>query len=102
MKELDHNDSLMLTLSVSQIRTILSSVSDGSVDSLETDVTIFYRGAWIDEEGNTNPAGLYWCFSEYPEEGVFGPLNHDDSMCYYCGKDWGSHDFGVPKPYCPV
>ena len=66
-----------LTLTAKQLREALEFANpDGpdDVDQAETEVTITRRAAFTSTEGDDMPAGLYVHLTEYPEEGVYGPL----------------------------
>lgn len=58
-----------------QIKQALSVVApDLDEDQLESELTILYKPHWVNEDGEDMEAGLYALFTEYPEEGLFGPL----------------------------
>ena len=69
-----------LTLSARQLREALEFVNpDGAedADQVEAEVTITQRAAFTSTDGDSMPAGLYVHLTEYPEEGVYGPLGVD-------------------------
>ena len=69
-----------LTLSAKQLREALEFANpDGAadLDQVETEVTITQRAAFTSTEGDAMPAGLYVHLTEYPDEGVYGPLGVD-------------------------
>ena len=69
-----------LTLTAKQLREALMFVNpDGAEDAnqVETEVTITRRMAFTSTDGDDMPAGLYVHLTEYPNEGVFGPLGVD-------------------------
>lgn len=75
------NDTNSITLSGKQLMDALSLIRGGgparelTPDELETEIDIQNMKAWHDkEEGREMPAGLYANLSEYPEEGLYGPL----------------------------
>ena len=66
-----------LTLTAKQLREALVFANpDGSedTDQAEIEVTITRRMAFKSTDGEAMPAGLYVHLTEYPDEGVFGPL----------------------------
>lgn len=67
----------MVTLNAKQIRDLLNYVNpDGPEyeDQMETDVSIDWMESRTSEEGEPMSAGYYAWLTEYPEEGVYGPL----------------------------
>jgi hypothetical protein len=69
-----------LTLTAKQLREALVFVNPDGVDDAnqaETEVTITRRMAFTSTDGDDMPAGLYVHLTEYPDEGVFGPLGVD-------------------------
>ena len=71
-----------ITLNAKQMREVLTFVNPSGSDvndetvafELETPVTIEYMPERTSNEGENMPAGLYAYLTEYPEEGVHGPL----------------------------
>lgn len=66
-----------ITLTAKQLREALEFANpDGAEDAeqAETEVTITRRAAFKTTDGDDMPAGLYVHLTEYPEEGVYGPL----------------------------
>lgn len=65
-----------LTITAGQLLDALEML--GRIENLEdreTELTITQMEEWTDsEENQTMPAGLYAYFTEYPEEGLWGPL----------------------------
>ena len=68
-----------ITLTAKQLREALEFVNpdESDADQLETEVTITQREAFTSTDGDDMPAGLYVHLTEYPEEGVHGPLGVD-------------------------
>lgn len=62
-----------ITLSAAQIQDLMDFMGDADP---ETEITItHFPEPWHDKhEGTDEPAGFYAYFTEYPEEGVYGPL----------------------------
>jgi hypothetical protein len=66
-----------ITLTARQLRDALDFANpDGPEDlaQMDTEVTIVQREAWVSGEGEKMLAGLYAYITDYPEEGVCGPL----------------------------
>lgn len=69
-----------ITLTGKQLIDALSLITGGgalrnlTIEELETEIDIQHMDEWRDDEVGLNPAGLYANLSEYPEEGVYGPL----------------------------
>ncbi len=69
-----------LTLNAKQLREALEFVNpDGpeDQDQVEAEVTITQRAAFTSTDGEEMPAGLYVHLTDYPDEGVYGPLGVD-------------------------
>ncbi|WP_429169353.1 hypothetical protein [Aeromonas hydrophila] len=68
----------MSTLSGKDLLELLDFVSpdrEQDPDQLECEVTLFHRdSAFTSTDGEDHPAGLYAYLTEYPEEGIFGPV----------------------------
>lgn len=68
----------MSTLSGKGLLELLDFVSpdrEQDPDQLECEVTLFHRdSAFTSTDGEDHPAGLYAYLTEYPEEGIFGPV----------------------------
>lgn len=68
----------MSTLSGKDLLELLDFVSpdrEQDPDQLECEVTLFHRAsAFTSTDGEDHPAGLYAYLTEYPEEGIFGPI----------------------------
>lgn len=73
----------MSTLSGKDLLELLDFVSpdrEQDPDQLECEVTLFHRGsAFTSTDGEVHPAGLYAYLTEYPEEGIFGPIGSSAS-----------------------
>jgi hypothetical protein len=64
-----------LTLTISELADALGAAGGANADdATETEVTLTRREAFTSTEGEAMGAGLYLHFTEYPEEGVNGPL----------------------------
>jgi hypothetical protein len=69
-----------LTISGAQLLDALTLITGDSKrrhlggDEEETEITIEHMKAWRDKEDGPQPAGLYAYLTEYPEEGLYGPL----------------------------
>ena len=69
-----------ITLTGAQLLDALSLITGDSkrrhlgTDEEETEITIEHMKAWHDKEDGKQPAGLYAYLTEYPEEGLYGPL----------------------------
>ena len=59
-----------ITLTGAQLRDALEMCGG----ELETEITIMYREAFVSTDGEAMPAGMYAYDTEYPEDGVNGPL----------------------------
>ncbi|HGE8241194.1 hypothetical protein LZT27_14645 [Aeromonas veronii] len=68
----------MSTLSGKDLLELLDFVSpdrEQDPDQLECEVTLFHRDSpFTSTDGEDHPAGLYAYLTEYPEEGIFGPV----------------------------
>jgi hypothetical protein len=69
-----------ITLTAGQISDLVGFLGD-AIDSPDTEITIEeFPNEWFDPETQAKqPAGLYAHFTEYPEEGVYGPLGVNNS-----------------------
>lgn len=66
-----------LTMNAKQLREALEFANPdgpGDAEQAETEVTVTQRAAFTSSDGDDMPAGLYVHLTEYPEEGVYGPL----------------------------
>lgn len=59
-----------ITLTGFQLKAALDLVGD----DLETEITLREMGEWFDIEEGNQPAGIYAEYDEYPEFGLYGPL----------------------------
>ena len=84
-----------ITLSAMELRDALGFVNpDGpdDADQASSQVTITQREAFTSDDGEAMPAGLYAHLTEYPEEGVYGPLGdapaqaQQATICDNCGE----------------
>lgn len=83
----------MSTLSGKDLLELLDFVSpdrEQDPDQLECEVTIFHRaGPFTSTDDEEHPAGLYAFLTEYPEEGIFGPIggpvSSPHASCAQCG-----------------
>ena len=69
-----------ISLTANQLREVLEFANPDGADDLDqsgTEVTITQRAAFTSTDGDAMPAGLYVHLTEYPEEGVYGPLGVD-------------------------
>lgn len=68
----------MFTLSGKNLLELLDFISpdrDSDPDQLECELTIFHMAEkFTSTDGEDHPAGLYACLTEYPEEGLYGPI----------------------------
>ena len=67
----------MIILNVKQLRDALDYANpDGpeATDQLDTEISIDFFPERISVEGKPMPAGFYAWLTEYPDEGVYGPL----------------------------
>lgn len=93
-----------ITITARQLREALELANpDGpdDEDQLDTEVTITKRDAFVSDDGDPMPAGLYMHYTDCPEEGVTRLGGGNEDVCHKCSKPWLEHDFGVPEPYCP-
>ncbi|RDE60969.1 hypothetical protein [Aeromonas veronii] len=74
----------MITLSGNDLIELLDLVSpdrEQDPDQLEAKVTIINKPeAFISLDGEDMPAGLYALFTDYPEEGLHGPIGASDQF----------------------
>lgn len=72
-----------LILTGRQLRDALSYVNpdEGDEYQLDTEISFFYRSeADVSTDGDPLPIGWYCYFSEYPEEGAYGPLGEPSPL----------------------
>lgn len=67
-----HGDAVRLTAQA--LREAADFVSCGEDDDHEREVGIVWRDAFTSSDGDAMPAGFYCYDTEYPEEGLHGPL----------------------------
>lgn len=77
-----------LTLTAQQLREALVFANPDGTDEAETEVTITHRMAFKSTDGDEMSEGLYVHFTEYPDEGVFGPLGQIATSDNQLGIAW--------------
>ncbi|SEO79050.1 hypothetical protein [Nitrosovibrio sp. Nv6] len=66
----------MIRLTAEQIQKALKDLIGDAPDQddLETEVCFEYMTGRVSHSGERMPDGTYYWMAEYPEEGVFGPI----------------------------
>ncbi|MGU5889752.1 hypothetical protein [Aeromonas hydrophila] len=68
----------MITLSGKDLIELLDFISpdrESDPDQLGCEVTILHKAEpFVSTDGEAHPAGLYAYLTEYPDEGIYGPI----------------------------
>jgi len=63
------------TLSGNALKQMLEYIApDDTAEQLESEITLVEKDEFVSTDGEPMKVGYYICMTEYPEEGLFGPL----------------------------